>query len=256
MPKNTATLALNGEVGLREFAKAVAAFSVLMRSLSAETSNGVKTRWLVHSLDVSSAIATVRGVAENANGEDSIERAIDAYEEVGRAAQDHKVIPYGDKVRRSVSRIESLLNGKILSVRFETEGSDSEIFSPSTRFGNGKKAIPEIVNGAAEGRIQSMSSRGGLRFTLYDVVDDHAISCYLNPGSEDRMRDAWGKFAVVEGTIRRNPITGLITTIRDVSQIDIVDDDHAGGWREAMGCAPATENSISPEEAIRRMRDA
>lgn len=258
MRKNTATIALNGDVSLDDFAIAVGAFSKLMKSLSGQVAKSAKVEWIVESLEISSAIATVRGVSTTDPDDfDSIEDVIEAYERVGRAAQSRRTIPFGPNVRKPVSDLAALLNGQITSLRFETEEFDAEIFSPSIR-GAANTTESDVTQGAAQGRVQSMSSRGGLRFTIYDSIDDHAISCYLSPGCEDQMRNAWGRLAIVEGLIRRNPITGLISTVRDIGPhgIVVLEESNPNGWREAVGCAPARTGSISAEDAIRRMRDA
>ena len=49
--------------------------------------------------------------------------------------------------------------------------------------------MPNLVTyGAIEGRVQSLSQRKGLRFTLYYQEFDRAVSCYLSEGQEERMR--------------------------------------------------------------------
>lgn len=259
MPKSTATIALNGEIRLADYSTAVQAFTQLMSALSKEVARNAKVEWYVEALEVSSAIATIRGVNTVDPGDDRcIEEIIDAYEDVGEAAQKRKDIPYGEPARAPLSKLLSILNGRVTSVRFETETFDAEVFSPQQLAASATGMGRETIHGAAQGRIQSLSNRGSLRFTLYDSIDDHAISCYLTPGNEDFMRNAWGHLAIVEGMLRRNPVTGLISTIREVSAENVILLDEGGpdDWREAIGCAPPMPNSISPEQAIRRMRDA
>jgi hypothetical protein len=148
-----------------------------------------------------------------------------------------------------------LVGGKIESIRFETDDFDAEVLSPSVRLPAPEEAV--VTYGAVEGRIQSMTNRRGLRFTLYDLADDHAVSCYLREDCEDTMRHGWGKMAVVEGLVRRDPQSGRITTVREIQPngIQLVEPGERDSWREAIGCAPATEGGILPEEAVRRGRD-
>jgi hypothetical protein len=100
-----------------------------------------------------------------------------------------------------------------------------------------------------------MTSRGRLRFTLYDLIDDRAISCYLAPGSEDIMREAWGKLVTAEGLVRRDPDTGRATSVRQVKAIQIIPEGKPGDYREAVGAALGFLGGELPEEVIRRARD-
>jgi hypothetical protein len=53
--------------------------------------------------------------------------------------------------------------------------------------------------GAVTGRVQTLTSRSGLRFTLYDRLYDRAVACYLAEGQESLMREMWDQLATVEG---------------------------------------------------------
>lgn len=48
---------------------------------------------------------------------------------------------------------------------------------------------------AIEGVVQTLTSRRGLRFTLFDSLHDQAVSCYLEDGQEELMRGVWGRRA-------------------------------------------------------------
>ena len=107
----------------------------------------------------------------------------------------------------------SIINGTVRSIRFENPDDDVEVLHrvPEVSVKTEEPVRPrkmQVVWGAMRGRVQSLSNRGGLRFTLYDLVDDKAISCHLPQGYEGTMRDAWGKTAVVEGRIHRDPEHG------------------------------------------------
>ncbi len=115
---------------------------------------------------------------------------------------------------------------------------------------------PIVTKGAISGRVQTLSNRGSLRFTLYDLLHDKPVSCYLAAGREDLMLDAWGKLAVVEGSVRRHPLTGRPLTIRGITAVDIRPDPNAEDYRWARGVVPLPSNGMSPEDAIRHLRDA
>lgn len=254
MQKSLATIAFNGEVGLADFSKAIAHFNTLMSALAKEVAKPAKIEWELESLQISSAIATVRGVSE-VEDDIAISEVVDAYEEVGRSASEGRVTRFGDTVNDATRKLCSLINGKINSIRFETDEVDFDVVSPIDAGNGSVKSQPPIESiGAIQGRVQSLSNRGGLRFTLYDAVDDHAISCYLRDGMEAKMRAAWGKLCLVYGTVRRSS-NGRVTTLRDCARIEFLEDGSRTDWRKAIGCAPAISGSISIEEAIRKGRD-
>ncbi len=254
MAEETATVALNGSVFLDDFSKAITHLQQLMSALSAEVVSGADIDWIVSGLESGSAIVTLKGGPEVKPSQSK--RVVGAFEKVVKALQTKSEIPFGKKVADPVHKLCGLMNGRITSIRFETRRLDAEVFSSHKQSIRGES---DSVNsfGAVRGRIQSLTSRGTLRFTLYDAEDDHAISCYLREGSEDVMRTAWGKLAFVEGIIRRDSGSGKVSTVRDVSQdgVQVVQDEGIYHWRDAIGCAPAVKGSISAEEAVRRGRE-
>jgi hypothetical protein len=256
MPKDTITLVLNGEVSLRDFSDAVGGLLALISGLQKEIAGQASIEWLVDSLDAGSATATVRGIPENGTPSAAVERVVHAYGDVGLAIRTGKQFNYSPPVKAAATRIVSLVKGRITSVRFETPDVDVE-FSTEARPFEAAEIMQgsEYAYGATKGRVQSMTSRGQLRFTLYDLIDDRAISCYLARGSEDIMREAWGKLVLVEGLVRRDPETGRATTVREVKDIQIIPEGKPGDYREAIGAASGFLGDELPEEVIRRARD-
>lgn len=55
--------------------------------------------------------------------------------------------------------------------------------------------------GAVDGRIQTISERGGAKFVVYDWLTDRAIHCVIPPEMLERAMKAFGKRAEVYGTI-------------------------------------------------------
>ena len=245
MSTETATLALLGNVFLDDFAKAVQCLHKLMDALSQEVV-GEKLAWEIDELEHGSAMITLS--APNSG------KVIQAFSKVGRSLKNNNKFPYGDSVRTPALRLCGLMNGRITSIRFETRESDSQIFSKPV-----DDEQQEMIQtyGSVEGRIQSLSNRGRLRFTIYEREEDRPVSVYLSDGCEDVMRDSWGKMAAVEGMVRRDPTTGTVLTIRDVqrSGVRLFDAPLKYTWRDAIGCCPAPKNSISSEEAISLARE-
>lgn len=260
MPLDTVTIVLSGDVPLAQFAAAIGRFHELVKALSAEAGNP-SLNWIIDDLERSSALAAVRCADELP----VVERVVRAYGEVGVALESDAPVPFSPPVQSAARSLRALIGGPIESIRFETAereatvravGADQASLSDAVRAKSGQPIVRRAVTayGAVEGRVQTLSNRGGLRFTLYDLLHDKAVSCYLREGHEGMMRDAWGKVAVVEGIVSRDPVTGRPLTIRQVSQV-VPRPESGRSYREARGAAPSL-TGLSPEQAIRRLRDA
>lgn len=252
---DTLTLALDGQVTLDDFARAISRFHGLVVALSRDAPGAETIVWEVSDLQVGSAIAGVTGRGP-ASG---VELVVREYERLGEELERRGPLNFSSHVQAEARGLVELINGRIESIRMETARVDHVI-------GGGELSqaqVPEVPSfprtalGAIQGTIQTISSRGGLKFTLYDLMHKRAISCYLPPGSEDLMRDAWEKNAIVHGIVRRDPATGRPTSIREVSRVETVPESGPGDWRLAEGAAPRRPgDDLSPEEAIRLIRDA
>jgi hypothetical protein len=254
---DTVTLALDGDVSLSEFAEAVAHFDHLIQAL-ARDEDASHVRWVVADLEVSSTVATARGVGDDEQSPEvvrgEIERVVSGYLKVGLSLEHGEPIPYSPDVVREARAIISVLNGQVKYVRFETAEAEATVgAAPAAESGDAIQRR-QPVYGAVEGRVQTLSSRGGLRFTLYDTLHDKAVSCYLAEGREDEMRDVWGKRAVVEGQVTRDPETGRPLAVRQITAVEMLPEVSPARYRDLRGIGPSP--GLSAEEAIRRLRDA
>ncbi|MHB8718108.1 MAG: hypothetical protein ACYDAC_04340 [Candidatus Dormibacteria bacterium] len=253
MVDETVTIALGGEVQLDDLVTAVSHFSGLLEALRSAVAAGTVIDWIVSDLRPGSAEATVTGrVVDEAAPR--LLRVVRAYEDVGRALEHSDAVPFSPSVAKEARGILSVLNGRIDSVRFETAEREAIIRSPLVAAK--VVEVTEAAYGAVEGKVQTVSNRGGLHFTLYDRLNDKAVSCYLAPGYEAIMLDVWGKTAVVEGFVRRDPTTGRPVTIRGVRSIDVI---RTGDDPDAYLAARASvrrSDGLRAEEIIRRLRDA
>lgn len=249
MAKDTLTLALNGDVGLAEFAQAILQFRTLVDALSKELGVADDIRWYIHDLQVGSTIATVRGETDSPS---KVERVVTAYGDVGVALQSGTRPSYSDPVVNAARAITQVLNGHISSVRFETADTDAIVKSQAPM---GTAAATAMTIGAVEGRVQTLTSRKGLRFTLYDVLHDRAVSCYLRDDQEESMRPMWGKRAIVEGEISREKDTGRPVAIRRIRNFKVLPESQPGMYMKARGVAPMLPGAALPEIIIRRLRD-
>jgi hypothetical protein len=252
MPSDTVTLRLNGEVTLSDFSKAMSGFNALIKALT-ETVGG-PIEWVIADLDWSSAITTAQGKAEDPS---RVARAVGAYATVGKAAETDTPIPYSKTVQTATGAILSVLNGGpqgVNAIDFETAETESTVrVRPETTAKLVRAIQPRF--GAAIGRVQTLTNRGSLRFTLYDLLHDKAISCYLAEGREASMRDVWGKIATVEGVLTRDEATGRVKSIRQVSRVTPQEEGSPDGYLAARGASPSL-SGLSAIEAIRRVRDA
>lgn len=254
---DTVTLVLTGEISLADFATAIARLEGLVSALSEEVGGG-DLGWEIADLSRGSAFTSVRGVG----AEEKVDLVVTAYERVGAALERGEAPPYGKRVVREARGLVGVLNGRIQSVRFETDRVEAVVRSAGPVVAESLAPVaelselqhPEGAYGAVEGRVQTLTSRGGLRFTLFDVLNDRAVSCYLKPGQEDIMLDAWGKPAVVQGWVRRDPLTGHPETVRQITSVIVLPEGEQAGYRKARGVVPM--GSEAPEEVIRRLRDA
>lgn len=255
---DTLTFALTGQVALADFARATRAFLDLATALGNAEAGPGQIKWVVESLESGSTLLTTRGITSNEGG---MSRTVRAYGRVARAVKHGGRIAEiaGPEAERAVQEMASVISGDTRSLRFEAEDEDYEIFAPITSeptFALSPNEIPPSL-GAVEGRVQTISntSSKGYRFTIYDSVSGKAVSCYASPELEHKMRESWGKLALVVGMVRRDPMTGRPTTIRSIVDIVHVPDRPPRGYLDARGCAPPSDGT-SAEDAIRRIRDA
>lgn len=250
MGGNTLTLALDGEITSAQFAKAMTNLDKLVRAITSEVGANKDVEWVIDDLQKSSAIATLRAVTESP---EKAEQAIQVYEQVGQALSDGLPPPFSKRIDDSARALVGVLGGGITSIKFETARHDVLITSaPSAP---AARAISDAY-GAVEGRIQTLTNRTSLRFTLYDTLHDKGVSCYLDEGQEERMRGLWGKMAVVEGLVSRRPESGIPVTIRSITRIERTPEEPEGDYTRAIGVISIPEGAPMPEEVIRRMRDA
>ena len=255
MPDDTVTLALDGDVPLSKFATAVVQLDALVGSLTDAVAGDSGVEWIIDHLDSGSAVVTVRPEGPDTSAAAQVP---EAFLEVGRSLQAGRDPPFSPQVRRRANQLAALLSDRISAIRFETSEAEAIVrrepeYIPPVLVGNqGQRA----TFGAVEGVVQTLSNRSGLRFTLYDSDFDKAVSCYLEAGREGIMRDAWGRRAIVEGLVTRDPESARPLSIRRIAHVELVIEYPPGAYRLARGILPLRPDDPSPEVAIRRIRDA
>ncbi len=247
MARDDLTLTLDGDVSIHDFATAVSALDRLVKSLTeaiAEDKNAIQ--WVVTELEAGSATTTITGYAEKPQ---DVQSVIAGYSAVGRALATGGAVPYSEKVRKEAKKIMGILGGEVSSITFNTANGEITV-APE------QKAYKEVETftsfGAVEGRVQTLSSRAGLKFTLFDTIYDKPVQCYLESEWQDKLRDFWGKRVIVEGMVTRSSRTGHPLNIRQISTIEVLPVIQPGAFREARGVLKYEEPA---DIAIRRLRD-
>ena len=159
---------------------------------------------------------------------------------------------YSEQVNQAARAIQALAQS-VEYIRFETAENDYTIYGNGTR---PEAHIHWASIGAVTGEVQTLSKRGGLRFNLYDTIHNKAISCYLQQGQEELMREAWGRRVTVSGTITRQRPLGRPINIRNILKIGILEDVTQTSYEYARSAALWQEGDKLPEEVIRELRDA
>jgi hypothetical protein len=250
MTETTLTLTLGGDVPLDQFALAMQRFQRFIDLLTQDVSGDAGVIWIVDELFAGSAVVTIRGEAEQS---EAVERVRRAYTIVGKSLEHNQPIPYSPQIAHAAESLTQVLNGEITSLQFEAAG---EVATVTSGFPVEQSVGLIGAHGSIEGRIETLTRRSWLGFTLYDMVHDRAIRCFLKPAQADAVRDAWDHRVIVRGWIRRDPASGRPVSINPVHSIEIVPDIERGSYRKARAIAPADPDQPPPDVTIRHLRDA
>lgn len=250
MADQSLTFALDGDVSLDDLHETISSLRALLRALSSDVAAKEAVDWSVADLSGGSASATLFGVSDSP---EAIERIIAAYGATGKALEQRTPIPYSDHVNRAAHRLAGLVGGSIRAARFETAGETAIVTNPALV---AVPTRPVSALGTVEGRVQTLTSRDRLRFTIYDSLHDKAVTGYVTEEQQDLLRGIWDKRAVVHGWVTRDPVSGRPLTVRRVSAIEQPREVPRGAYRSARGVVTPLPDAPLPEVTIRRLRDA
>ena len=248
MREDEVRLQIGGEVTVELLSAALTAFTAALSA--AEASHDARIRWVVADLDYGSAVALVRAVPDDDRSEKLVPRVCLSLVETGRAVADG-VTDAALPTTRHLTKLQRLAG--------EKQQVTIECASAAVEFAPGRSAEPASTEtdrfrslGTVRGRVEMLSHRRGLHFSLYDLVDDAAVTCYPASDMEAVIRDAWGRLADVTGTVRRDPVTDGPRSIRDIASVDLVEEGSRTAYRSARGVLKTREPA---EVLVRRMRD-
>ena len=247
MAKDTLTFELGGRVEITDFAAGIAAFSRLVNAL---TPRNAGVTWIVEDLQPGSAVVTFRGESTDLA---VVEEIVDQYERIGGAMEWHEdLLQFKSRVVSAANAIRDLTETTEY-VRFQTSQRDCTIYRNGL---TSQRPPPTVAIGSVAGRVQTLSNRGGLRFNLYDTLHDKAVACYLTPGQEEIMREAWGNRARVTGRVSRDALNGRPIAIRQIISVEPLVETERGSYQRARGAVAWRVGDRLPEEVIRELRDA
>lgn len=246
------TLALEGEVTLSDFSKAMKEFEGLLKDLNEEIGDKASIEWIIENLESSSAIVTARGISPE---KASVERVITAYESIGESLEKGIEIPFSPRIKKRIDSLMDVIDGKITALRFETDTEHSWTVGGKDRF-TGNPVSIRYTYGTIQGQVESMSKRKKLTFRLWDSLFDRAVACYITENYKEKMRDVWDREVIVTGAIGRKSDTGIPIVIKDITDIQIVIETPKGTYKQAKGVFANVHNEELPEVTLRKLRDA
>jgi len=248
------TLRLDGSVTVDNFAKATSNFAKVLAELSKERDASARVEWVISGLEYGSAILTAAPQPISEADAELVPALVSDFIEVARQVREHPG-QLDRPVLRLVHSISEVAVDKDHEVVFET--ADEEVAFLRVEHGKSLSVRSKPALGSIRGRVQTLQQRKGLRFVLYDLVHDKAVTCYLTEDQEDLMRDAWGRMVEVTGMITRDEVTDRPRAIRRVVDVQVLDEtDDAFAFRRARGVVSPVPGSPASEVLIRRVRDA
>lgn len=254
MSDESVTLRLGGSVTVDDFVARATSWLGILRSITDEAGLGSHVTWQLAGLDYGSAIVTAEPLPDSPEVARVLPRLVSDYLDSARAVRDG----FPSDGRRSLRLVRELAAEATPDSEITFETPEAEVI-----FIGGTKAAAEVVApesaaalGTVRGRIETVSQRGRLRFTLYDLTSDRAVICYVEPDKEELLRNVWGHLADVTGLVSRDPRTDRALSVRRVTSIDLVREPTTQAFLRARGAVPALPDALPSEELIRIVRDA
>ena len=107
--------------------------------------------------------------------------------------------------------------------------------------------------GSIEGAVEKLAQSHAARFAVYPDESSRGVPCFVGVENAARLSALSRKRVRVEGLLRRDPSTGRPLSIRDVTNIEVLEPPIAD-LRDLWGILP-TVDERKPEEIIRAAWD-
>lgn len=247
---STLILELEGEVNLQQFTEAVTRFKALLDTLAHEIAPDAQIEWTLQNLSYGSALVAVQSVDELT---EKTVRVIEAFEQIGQSLQDRTPIPFSSRVQQEAAALSHLVRHDITALRLATSRQDNVIYGAFDQAQLTRATRPMTTFGSVKGRVQSISTRKSLHFTLYDALLDQAVRCYIDAAQREKLTDIWDQWVFVTGRVTRQPHTGRPISVREITGIDLVVVAAPGSYRQARGVLAGIDDEPA-EVTIERLR--
>jgi len=250
---HSVTIRIGGEVSVANFADRASLWAKVLKSLADEY--GLPVRWEMADLNYSSAVLTAAPVVESEEAERHVGQLPKKYLRCAQELSAGRADPQNATqvlMRRLAEKAtpEADITFETLDDEVTFTGAIESLESLGPPF-----EIPAAY-GTVRGRIETLSRRRGLRFTLYDQLWDRAVSCYIQPAAEEELRNAWGRLVDVTGLVTTDLRSDRPVSIRQVTSIKIVPAPKPGWLEAARGAIVPDPDSPPSEVLIRQLRDA
>jgi len=254
--ENELTLQIEGHPDITEFTSFVSSSSGLIKALTTAViprpQKHKKVRWFPTRASINGA-TSVSYEAKTEN-HSNFARIEEAFFQVGEALRKGEDIPYTHMVAKSAQKLRKIVSdeGNVRSLVFLNREKETIVKS---NYQKDDKTSVATSYDEVRGQIETISSRKGLRFILYDTHFDKAVTCYLD-NHEDTidLTKYFDKEVRVMGLVTRDLENDQPIKIRSIQEITIVERPRYN-WREASGIIQFPSD-MTPESFIRSLRDA
>ncbi|MBF0567651.1 MAG: hypothetical protein HQK95_02170 [Nitrospirae bacterium] len=209
--KNTITLALKGEnITSDKLRDSISAFYDFIDEVSAQVSGTMKpVKWIVTVKHGSILLLNNPVVKEEYI--DVIEKTVDAlhYGITNLENKTERPAYFTDKALELLQNLVSVSSARGDELTEINIAINGDYHVLTTRIAANIDTIMGIRYkslGSVEGKLQTISERGGLKFTIYDTLDDRPVRCYI---SDDLRSEALDVAAKAFG--QRISIFGMIS---------------------------------------------
>jgi len=252
MSGQTISFSIGGEVSLSALKRSIEQFQKIIDGLGADVAPGSKLRWVVDDLRGGSMAVTVRGLSASESEARAEEAVADGWLKLGRQLADGKPLSFSKPVVEATEALQRSARGCAPAMIFGSNGDDIVISTDPS----GSAPTSMISFGSVTGRVQTVSNRNSLRFTIYQDHTDLAVPCYLRQGQEEQVRGTWGRRACVSGTLSRDAVSGRPLALREITDIELFPDVPVRRFEDARATGVWSPGDPLPEELIRELRDA
>lgn len=216
--KDFLSLDLKGDLPLDKFEKAVAAFFDLIKEVTREAlTEDQRIRWTVTVRSGSATVNAIPHFDENSapkarqilhaipSGIRALERGVEAMPEMftRAAVKDVKIL----------GNIRGLRGEDVTDVRIRNGSIKSRVTTKSVAAVDALIGGQQQSYGAIEGKMQTITERGGFRFVVYDSLHDHRVDCFIE--EEELMEKAVSNFR------KRVRVSGLVQYDRNGDPVSI-----------------------------------